>query len=223
MNPLPTDPTHHLPEQASLPVLHAEVFDMTDDEPDKYHRRLSPKQQAEALAEEVLIRQRTFAPTVDHPSPGTQLSADERAKWDERFTQLRAGRDDPHPTADVHDLAAVVAGRKPAALVDYDALRSHPVGRAMLKRATKKQLRKATYQIQWAGKRMTLAYVGTLPAVQRAVEAHSKNGTEFDAERGRALGYPEEAVQSFIRRTTQKLSPEKYAVALSEVLGRCRR
>jgi hypothetical protein len=120
---------------------------------------------------------------------------------------------------DFHDLAAVVAGTKPAAWVDHSFL-SHPVGKELVKRATAKGLKVATV------KRLDghdSAVIGQPDNVAAVIEG---NRNELNHRQiGRALGYPEEAVGGFktpVTSATRSVTKYRQSPAISEFISAVR-
>jgi hypothetical protein len=163
----------------------------------------------DATIDSVIERWKTFKPSITSPSPGTTFSnvhMNEKEFYDNYDKEATALNVDPQtfPVQDFHDVAAVLAGSKPAALVQSPEILDHPLGKRLFER-----LKLAGHSIipihtkkgllgLFKTKEVQEYIVGPEEHAQKVVQALNRRGDPVAL--GRALGYPEEAIQEFVER-----------------------
>lgn len=133
---------------------------------------------------------RTYKPSVNAPSPSIGARMHDTHPFDE------AGGD----RSDLADAGAVLAGSKPAALVDASFLDS-PIGQEVAAR-----LKETGHTIGKRTKNGNIA-IGKPDHVSQLTEEYAKSeqGGELGHKRiGELLGYPKEAIDEFVKRNPPK-------------------
>ncbi len=151
---------------------------------------------AKSLADALVERWGGFTPTLTVVSPSRELLSkrDEYWRWAGRLESVHPIPDEGGHYGDMHDLAAVVAGRKPAALVDPDFVRNHPVGQELARRAVAAGHVVHFATAAWGADNAVVGRPDSAERVRRGLEAGSR------AEIGHGLGYPAEAVKSHMEK-----------------------
>jgi len=90
------------------------------------------------IVNKLVRRHSNFEPTADEPHPHQHLQPAEREHYNDLIRSVDPAyfsKADVLYPDDAHDLSAVIAGTKPAALVDSNFANNHFVGKELLKRA----------------------------------------------------------------------------------------
>jgi hypothetical protein len=160
------------------------------------------------LVNTLIEKWKNFKSTPNHPYPGAAggLTLNEHKYWsNELHKHQHFNPDELISIGDVHDLAAVISGSKPAALVDPSII-NHPVGVELINR-----LKAKGHIIQKSPSRAkgeSIYIIGQPANVNSLKEAYAAKTLDH-VKIGKALGIAPEAIENYMKSLgkTVKLTP----------------